>query len=568
MTKQKELIKQVISKNKMSNVLLCAKIIFDLCAQIICIRLIVLYFNSTLSKEQIYIQCGAILICFLLKAVCTYGATWTAHKAAYECLNDMRIKIIRHLKKLPMGFFHERKTGDLTNIIRHDVEQIEIYLAHGLPEIMSATILPCAAFFVMLWIDLRLALVMIAGLPLMWLTKKVSAPVWQKNIKIFSDSIKRMQENIMEYIANISVIKAFAKEETKTQSTLKSAKDYDFWVKKAMNGVSFPMGLITLFMESGLLFVMVLGTYLFYKEQITIFQFILSIILGGLFTSSITKVATFQHYSIVFNQAMEAVGSILSVPPSSRPSISPSALNGNIEISNLDFSYDDNKKVLHDINLCFAKGSKNAIIGTSGCGKTTIANILMGFWKPTKGSIRICGQDTALLSEKELNSLFSIVQQDVFLFNLSMEENIRIGKPEATMDEIINAAKKARIHDFIMSLEDGYRTKIGENGIGLSGGQKQRISIARAFLKDAPIVLLDEITSNVDPVNEVLIQQAVCELAKNRTVIVIAHRLSTVKNADQILVFKNGKIVQAGKHDALIANENGYYNKLHNVARN
>lgn len=372
----------------------------------------------------------------------------------------------------------------------------------------------------------------------------------------------------MEYIANISVIKAFAKEETKTQSTLKSAKDYDFWVKKAMNGVSFPMGLITLFMESGLLFVMVLGTYLFYKEQITIFQFILSIILGGLFTSSITKVATFQHYSIVFNQAMEAIASILSVPPSSGPSISPSALNGNIEISNLDFSYDDDKKVLHDINLCFAKGSKNAIIGTSGCGKTTIANILMGFWKPTKGSIRICGQDTALLSEKELNSLFSIVQQDVFLFNLSMEENIRIGKPEATMDEIINAAKKARIHDFIMSLEDGYRTKIGENGIGLSGGQKQRISIARAFLKDAPIVLLDEITSNVDPVNEVLIQQAVCELAKNRTVIVIAHRLSTVKNADQILVFKNGKIVQAGKHDALIANENGYYNKLHNVARN
>ena len=218
-TRQQALERQVKGKNKLSNLMLCCKIILDLIPQILLIHMIGLYFTASLTKEQILWESGIIFACFTGKAVCAYLATWKAHKAAYACLLDLRLQIIRHLKKLSLGFFQERKTGDLTNIVQHDVEQVEGHLAHGLPEIMSATILPAAVFLIMLWVDWRLALVMIAGLPLMWITKKISAPLWAKNFKIFAASVTRMQEDVMEYVSNISVIKAFGKEETKTQKT-------------------------------------------------------------------------------------------------------------------------------------------------------------------------------------------------------------------------------------------------------------------------------------------------------------------------------------------------------------
>lgn len=453
---------------------------------------------------------------------------------------------------MSLGFFQERKTGDLTNIVQHDVEQVEGHLAHGLPETMSATILPAVVFLVMLLVDWRLVLVMVVGLPLMWITKKVSAPLWTKNFKIYADSVTRMQENVMEYVSNISVIKAFGKEESKTEKTIQSAKDYDYWVKKSMAGISVPMGLITLFMESGVVLVMILGTYLLSVGQIEVPRLILAIVLGGLFTSSIAKVATFQHYGIVFKQAMKGIWSILGVAAPNRPEQSADPHNGEIVISNLNFAYNGDGKVLENINLRFPKGSKTALVGASGCGKSTLANLLMGFWEPTDGHIIIAGEDAATFSEKQLNRLFSIVQQEVFLFNLSMEENIRIGKPEASMEEIIAAAKKARIHDFIMSLPNGYQTMAGEAGVKFSGGEKQRISIVRMILKDAPIIILDEATAAVDTENEAFIQAAIDDLSRDKTVIMIAHHLNTIRGADQIVVMDSGRIVDTGRHNALL----------------
>lgn len=552
MMKQQELVRQVTGKNRLSNIMLCCKIVFDLIPQVLLIHMIGVYFAAALTREQILWECGAMLICFISKAVCAYSATWTAHKAAYTCLTDLRLQIIRHLKKLSLGFFQERKTGDLTNVVQHDVEQVEGHLAHGLPEIMSATILPAAVFLVMLWVDWRLALVMIVGLPLMWITKKASAPLWTKNFKIYADSVTRMQENVMEYVSNISVIKAFGKEETKTEKTIQSAKDYDYWVKKSMAGISVPMGLIILFMESGAVLVMILGTYLLSVGQIELPRLILAIVLGGLFTSSIAKVATFQHYGIVFKQAMKGIWSILGVAVPNRPEQSADPHNGEIVISNLNFAYNGDGKVLENINLRFPKGSKTALVGASGCGKSTLANLLMGFWEPTDGRITIAGEAAASFSEQQLNRLFSIVQQEVFLFNLSMEENIRIGKPEASMEEIIAAAKKARIHDFIMSLPNGYQTMAGEAGVKFSGGEKQRISIARMILKDAPIIILDEATAAVDTENEAFIQAAIDDLSRDKTVIMIAHHLNTIRDADQIVVMDSGRIVDTGRHNALL----------------
>lgn len=567
MTNQKELIKRVKSKNRLSNVMLCLKILLDLIPQVLIIHMVGLAYSQSLSTKQIVIDTGIMLLCFILKAACTYGATWKAHEAAYNCLTELRIKIIEHLKKLPLGFFQERKSGDLTNIVQHDVEQVEIYLAHGLPEIMSATLLPVVIFFIMLALDWRIALLVVAGLPFMWLTKKISAPLWQKNFKIFADSTTQMQENLMEYVSNISVIKAFGKEENKTEKTIRSTRDYVYWVKKSMAGITVPMGLIDVFMESGVVLVMIFGTWLLSTGELYVTEFILFMILGAAFTSSIAKTATFQHYGIVFNQAMAGIGSILNVPVPERRSTNGTVTDGDIEIRNLNFSYKDKSDTLKNINLVFKKGSKNALVGASGCGKSTLANLLMGFWNPDSGTINVAGKDIQEFSEKQIGSLFSIVQQEVFLFNLSMEENIRIGKPDASKEEIISAAKKARIHDFIMSLPNGYDTVAGEAGVKFSGGEKQRISIARMILKNAPVIILDEATAAVDTENEAYIQSAIEDLSKDKTVIMIAHHLNTIQNVDQIVVMDKGVLIDCGKHAELMERCELYRKMVHDQNR-
>ncbi len=552
MTKQQELEKQVKGKNKASNIMICLRILFDLIPQVLLIKMTGMFFEEKILRTEAIVYFAIILGCFVFKAVFSYLATRKAHDAAYACLSELRSRIVNHLKKLPLGFFQEHKTGELTKIMEYDVEQIEGYLAHGLPEVMSATLLPCAVFVAMLFVHPGLALAMVVGLPLMWITKKAFASLWAKNFRIYADSVTQMQENIMEYVANIPVIKAFGKEETKTSKTLESAKQYDFWAKKSMAGISVPMGLITFFMESGVVLVMILGTYLLSEGWISVTQLILSIVLGGLFTSSVAKTATFQHYGIVFGESMKGVAKILAEEAPSEASEYGDPENGDITVSSLCFAYKGKEKILDDINLVIPKGSKTALVGASGCGKTTLAGLLMGFWKPSSGHISIGGTDTANASQQGLNRLFSVVQQDVFLFNTTIEENIRIGKPDATGKEIVEAAKKACIHDFIMSLPNGYETQTGEAGVKFSGGEKQRIAIARMILKDAPIVILDEATAAVDAENEAYIKEAIDNLGKDKTIITIAHHLSTIRDSDQIVVMENGRVEGKGTHEELM----------------
>ena len=552
MKNRMDLIAEVRSKNTMTNLLICLKVLFDLVPQLLIVHMISSVFTGGTAPSRVAIDAGLILACFILKAACGGAAVWKAHEAAYNALTDLRLQIIAHLKKLPLGFFQERKVGDLTNIVQHDVEQVEIYLAHGLPEIMAAKILPSAIFGIMLILDWRLAGLMIIGLPFMWLTKTVSAPLWKKNFKIFADSTKEMQENLMEYIAAITVIKAFSKEERKTEKTLRSAKDYVYWVKKSMAGISVPMGFIDLFMESGVVLVMIFGIRFLASGEISTERFILSAISGVAFTSSIAKTATYQHYEIVFNQAMSGIGSILNVPAPEKNDAATPVSSGDIRLSELSFAYAGRREAIAGVNIVFKQGSKNALVGASGSGKSTLANLMMRFWRPDEGVIAIAGRNIQELSERQVNSLFSIVQQDVFLFNLSMEENIRIGKPSATREEIIDAAKKARIHDFILSLPNGYETLAGETGVRFSGGEKPRISIARMNLKDAPILILDEATAAVDAENEVHIQAAIETLSRDKTLIVIAHRMNTIQTADQIVVMDRGTVIRSGTHESLL----------------
>ncbi|WP_077074294.1 ABC transporter ATP-binding protein [Aedoeadaptatus urinae] len=548
---EKELRKKVIGKNGLSNSLLALKIVFDLIPQILLVYLISSLITNNINEDNLKYVFIGIFISFVLKGVFYYFATKVAHEKAYEKLTELRLDIIDHLKKLSLGFFKEHNTGELTNIVQHDVEQVEVYLAHGLPEIMSVTLLPTIIFVAMIFVDWRLALGMIAGVPLMYLVKVLSQKTMDKNFAIYFNHEKKMREELMEYVKNISVIKAFAKEEEISERTLKTAREYVYWVKKSMGMFTIPMGLIDIFMEIGVVIVMILGSIFLYHGNITTPNFILSIILSSAFTASISKTATLQHFSIVFKEALKSIGKVLTVPLPNK-NTEQGLEFGNIEFKDVNFAYGKDGFQLKNINLTFKKNSLNAFVGASGCGKSTVSNLLMGFWDADEGQILINGKDIKEYSQENISMLIGSVQQEVILFDLSIFENIAIGKLNATKEEVIEAAKKARCHDFISALPNGYETRVGEMGVKLSGGEKQRISIARMILKNAPILILDEAMAAVDSENERLIGEAIDDLSMDKTIITIAHHLNTIRDSDQIIVMDKGVVLDAGSHEELM----------------
>ena len=554
---EKELKESIVVQNRLSSILLILKILFDLIPQILLVYLINFFMNKNININNIKLIFLIILISFILKKAFYYFTIKIAHEKAYNKLIELRLNIIKHLKKLSLGFFKEHSTGELTNIIQHDVEQVEVYLAHGLPEIMSAMVIPVIVLISMFTVDYRLAFAMLTGIPLMFLVKKFSQNIMKKNFQIYFNQESKMQEELMEYVKNISVIKAFAKEEVISDRTLKTAKEYINWVKKSMGAVTVPMGLINIFMEIGVVIVMISGSFFLSKGEITLPRFILSIILSSIFTSSINKTATLQHFSIVFKEAIKSIGKILTIAlPIEKKD--DELQSGNIEFKNVNFEYIQGSFKLQNINLLIEKNTLNAFVGPSGCGKSTIANLIMGFWDIENGQINISGKNISEYSEQSISKLIGSVQQEAILFNISIFENIAIGKENATKEEVIEAAKKARCHDFIEALPNKYDTKVGEMGVKLSGGEKQRISIARMILKNAPILILDEAMAAVDSENEKLIEEAINDLSKNKTVITIAHHLNTIKNSNQIIVMNKGVIVDRGTHEELMNRCNFY----------
>lgn len=554
---EKELKESIVVQNRLSSILLILKILFDLIPQILLVYLINFLMNKNININNIELIFLIILISFILKEAFYYFTVKIAHEKAYNKLIELRLNIIKHLKKLSLGFFKEHSTGELTNIIQHDVEQVEVYLAHGLPEIMSAMVIPVIVLISMFTVDYRLAFAMLTGIPLMFLVKKFSQNIMKKNFQIYFNQESKMQEELMEYVKNISVIKAFAKEEVISERTLKTAKEYINWVKKSMGAVTVPIGLINIFMEIGVVIVMILGSFFLSKGEITLPRFILSIILSSIFTSSINKTATLQHFSIVFKEAIKSIGKILTIAfPIEKKD--DELQSGDIEFKNVNFEYIQGSFKLQNINLLIEKNTLNAFVGPSGCGKSTIANLIMGFWDIENGQINISGKNISEYSEQSISKLIGSVQQEAILFNISIFENIAIGKENATKEEVIEAAKKARCHDFIEALPNKYDTKVGEMGVKLSGGEKQRISIARMILKNAPILILDEAMAAVDSENEKLIEEAINDLSKNKTVITIAHHLNTIKNSNQIIVMNKGVIVDRGTHEELMNRCNFY----------
>ena len=441
------------------------------------------------------------------------------------------------------------------NIINHDVEQIEIYLAHGLPEILSVTFFPALLWAIVMVLDWRLGLSLISLLPLAFLLQMAVKSLWGKSFRHFMESTKKMSEDLLEYVATIPVIKAFSHEETRTERVLGGMRDYIRWVKRSMFSVTMPMTLITMFLEGGIVVMTLVGLWLMSSGELTVARFILALILGGLFSSSFAKLATFQHFRIVYGQSLARVQSITEVPARDTADRNTDAMQTDVSFAHVTFAYPNKKDcALCDVCLQFPKGNHTAIVGESGSGKSTLASLMMGFWQPQSGTVRLGGENLAELSERNIADFFSMVQQEVFLFNTSIRDNIRIGKPSATQEEVETAARRARIHDFIVELPNGYDTLVGEAGVKFSGGEKQRISIARMLLKDSPIVILDEATAALDGENEKLIQEALDELQRNKTVITIAHRLNTIQDMERIVVMDKGQVVATGTHGELMDN--------------
>lgn len=509
--------------------------------------------SGTLTSVTVGVVGVAMTVFALLGSVFYGMSIWRAHRSAYNALTRLRMRIVSHLQRLPLGFFQERKVGDLVNIINHDVEQIEIYLAHGLPEILSATLFPALLWVIIMVLDWRLGLSLVSLLPLAFLLQMAVKSLWGKSFRHFMESTQKMSEDLLEYVATIPVVKAFSHEETRTERVLGGMRDYIRWVKRSMSGVTVPMTLITMFLEGGIVVMTLVGLSLMGSGELTVVRFILALILGGLFSSSFGKLATFQHFRIVYGQSLARVQSITEVPAKDMADRDTDAMQPDVRFDDVAFAYPNKEdSALRDVCLQFPKGSHTAIVGESGSGKTTLASLMMGFWQPQSGIIRLGGENLTELSERNIAGFFSPVQQEVFLFNTTIRDNIRIGKPSATQNEVERAARRARIHDFIMELPNAYDTLAGEAGVKFSGGEKQRISIARMLLKDSPIVILDEATAALDGENEKLIQEALDELQHNKTVITIAHRLNTIQDMERIVVMNKGQVVATGTHGELM----------------
>ncbi len=541
------------SRSLLSNTVVVLHLVFGMLPVLLVVWATDRLMSGTLTSVTVGVV-GVAMTVFALLCGVFYGTSiWRAHRSAYNALTRLRMRIVSHLQRLPLGFFQERKVGDLVNIINHDVEQIEIYLAHGLPEILSATLFPALLWVIIMVLDWRLGLSLVSLLPLAFLLQMAVKSLWGKSFRHFMESTQKMSEDLLEYVATVPVVKAFSHEETRTERVLGGMRDYIRWVKRNMSGVTVPMTLITMFLEGGIVVMTLVGLSLMGSGELTVVRFILALILGGLFSSSFAKLATFQHFRIVYGQSLARVQSITEVPAKDMADRDTDAMQPDVRFEHVTFAYPNKEdSALRDVCLQFPKGSHTAIVGESGSGKTTLTNLMLGFWQPQSGIIRLGGENLTELSERNIAGFFSTVQQEVFLFNTSIRDNIRIGKPFATQNEVERAARRARIHDFIMELPDGYDTLAGEAGVKFSGGEKQRISIARMLLKDSPIVILDEATAALDGENEKLIREALDELQRNKTVITIAHRLNTIREMKRIVVMDKGQVVAAGTHGELM----------------
>lgn len=514
--------------------------------------------------DLLFIFAAILIVIFIAKAGFNYFMQYWGHVVGVRMQADMRSVVFRHLQKLPNKYFDENKSGVTMSRIVNDLMDITELAHHGPEDLFISLVTILGSFVILMGIDIPLTLIIFAVLPFaVWFVARKKDKMGNAFMKA-RVKVGEVNATLENSIAGMKVTKSFCTEDEelekfdKINNIFKDAREESY---KAMaeyfSGMNFFMDLLEWI-------AMILGGYYTYVGRITIGDFAAYILYVKMFIEPMKKLVNFteqyQNGMTGFKRFKEIMDEEIQEEAKNPKELKN--VKGNIEIENASFTYEDENEVISDLSLSIEAGKTIALVGPSGGGKTTLCSLIPRFYELDSGNIKIDGNSIKDVSLRSLRKNIGVVQQDVFLFTGTIRDNIICGNPEATEEEMIEAAKKARIHDFIMTLPEKYDTYIGERGVKLSGGQKQRISISRIFLKNPPIIILDEATSALDNVTEREIQASLEELSKDRTNIVVAHRLSTIKNADEIIVITNGKISERGTHDELIK-AGGIYATLH-----
>ena len=518
-------------------------------------RVICLFAAGAATPQAVTVWCLWSLAAYAGKVVSFTLSTGISHHAAYNILEGLRLRLVERFLHAPLGEVQNHSIGEIKSILVDKIENIEPPLAHMIPEGAGHIVLPVVSIIALFRLDWRLALAALVTFPAALVCMMLTFVISGKSFQIYDESNAAMNSAIVEYIEGIEVIKAFGRAGVSYEKYAKSITDFRTFVVKWLSSTWITMKLAFALFPSTLIGTLPMSLWLAERGVITAPQAALAVMLSMSMVGSLAKLEVFSENMRQVKATVESLEDFLEMPALPEPE-APAALHGTgVELRNVRFAYTaDGPEVLHGIDLTLPQGSFTALVGPSGGGKSTVAKLIARFWDVTGGSIAIGGVDVRQMPLSQLSGLVSFVTQDNYLFRCSLLENIRLGNPKATDEEVKAAARAAQCEEFIAKLPQGYDTPAGEAGKRLSGGEKQRIAIARMLLKNAPIVILDEATAFTDPENEDKIQQSIAALTKGKTLLVIAHRLATIKNADNIVVLQEGRIAAEGTQEQLLEN--------------
>ena len=517
-------------------------------------RLICLFVAGMATASAVVRWCLLALATWAGKILLFSLSTGTSHAMAYTILEALRLRLADRFLHAPLGNVEDHTIGEIKSMMVDKIENLEPPLAHMIPEGAGHVVLPVVSIITLLCIDWRLALASLVTFPLSFFCMGLTFKISGKNFEKFDQSSNYMNSTIVEYIEGIEVIKAFGRAGVSYEKYAAAITDFRTFVVKWLTSTFATMKLSFALFPSTLIGTLPVALALANSGRITAPQAALAVMLSISMVGSLAKLEVFSENMRQVKFTAEGLEEYLEMPELPEPAARAEVSHMDVELKNVRFSYtgDSKDEVLHGVDLKLPEGSFTALVGPSGGGKSTVAKLIARFWDVTDGAITIGGVNVRDLPLSQLSEYVSFVTQDNFLFRCSLLENIRLGNPQATDEEVRAAARAAQCEEFISKLPLGYDTPAGEAGKRLSGGEKQRIAIARMMLKNAPIVILDEATAFTDPENEDKIQRSIAALTKGKTLLVIAHRLSTIKNADNIVVLQNGRIAAEGTQEQLL----------------
>ena len=508
------------------------------------------------SRAQNLTHNGWMAVLFAVIAVLVYIAgLMCSHLGAFRIATNLRLQSMNHIVKLPLGFAEHFGSGKLRKIVNESSAATETYLAHQLPDRANALATPCGLLVLLFVFDWRLGLLSLAPVLLGFLIMMaMTGKEMQQKMKEYQNALDDMSNEAVEYVRGIPVVKTFGQ----TIFSFKKFKDsidrYKVWVIAYTKQLRTPMMFYTTAINGVFVF-LIAGALLFTQDQVTtefLLNLVFYIIITPIISVTLTRIMFQSENAMIVDDALQRIDSVLNLEPLKETAHPKHPKDGSVELEQVHFSYDGEKEVLKDISLSIPAGQTVAFVGPSGGGKTTLANLISRFFDPKSGTVRVGGVDVRNIPKEELMNTVSFVFQNSRLIKASIFENVRLGKPEATREEVMAALKNAQCDDILEKLPDGMDTVIGTKGVYLSGGEQQRIAIARVMLKNTPVIILDEATAFADPDNETRVQAAFSKLSQGKTVIMIAHRLSTVAGADRIYVVKDGQIAESGSSRELM----------------